>query len=189
MVKACNMDLLVVILVSVSWSFCRGQASEKEQLRIDGDFMVGALFPIHDCRNGQINEQDGIQILEAAVFALEEVNKELKPKGLTLGLIARDSCYDTSIALEHALEYAQRRINSNPFRFENCTCTSSVQNNIIGVIGPPRSKETINVALLLTLFKVPQVKTPHPSDRQSFVFMFNVFCFCKSLKRNCTFIY
>ena len=156
------MDLLVVILVSVSWSFCQGQDSEREQLQIDGDFMVGALFPIHDCRNGQINEQDGIQILEAAVFALDEVNKELKPKGLTLGLIARDSCYDTSIALEHALEYAQRRINSNPFRFENCTCTSSVQNNIIGVIGPPRSKETINVALLLTLFKVPQVKTPPP---------------------------
>nr|XP_022336894.1 metabotropic glutamate receptor 6-like [Crassostrea virginica]XP_022336895.1 metabotropic glutamate receptor 6-like [Crassostrea virginica] len=168
MVKACNMDLLVVILVSVSWSFCQGQASEKKQLRIDGDFIVGALFPIHDCRNGQINEQDGIQILEAAVFALEEVNKELKLKGLTLGLIARDSCYDTSIALEHALEYAQRRINSNPLRFENCTCTSSVQNNIIGVIGPPRSKETINVALLLTLFKVPQISyfatSPELSD-------------------------
>lgn len=177
------MDLLVVILVSVSWSFCRGQASEKKQLRIDGDFIVGALFPIHDCRNGQINEQDGIQILEAAVFALGEVNNKLEPKGLTLGLIARDSSYDTSIASEHALEYAQRRINSNPFRFVNG------QNNIIGVIGPPGSKETVNVALLLTLFKVPQVRTPTPSNRQSFVFMFNVFCFCKSLKRNCTFIY
>lgn len=153
--------LFVAFLFTYFVGHCCGQISGKEVL-IPGDFLLGALFPIHYSESrfctSRINEQDGIQILEAAVFALREVNSYLEPSGLSLGLLARDSCYETSIALQHALEFAQRRYNSQPIRFENCTCTSSQDNNVIGVIGPARSKETVDVAKLLNLFKVPQVR-------------------------------
>jgi hypothetical protein len=158
------MDLcksLIVTVLLTCLHYCR-QISTKE-VRIPGDFVLGALFPIHYSENrlctSLVNEQDGIQILEAAVFALREVNSYLKPNGLSLGLLARDSCYETSIALQHALEFAESRYNSQPIRYQNCTCTSSLVNNVIGVIGPPRSKETVDVANLLTLFKVPQVRS------------------------------
>lgn len=156
------MDLAAVwfVLMACLAVQCPAETSGKE-VRIEGTFMLGALFPIHYSKDqvctAEINEQDGIQILEATVFALRKVNDELKKKGLSLGLIARDSCYETNVALQHALEFAERRYNSRSFRYDNCTCTSSVSKDVIGVIGPPRSKETVPVANLLNLFQVPQV--------------------------------
>ncbi|XP_061166304.1 metabotropic glutamate receptor 8-like [Saccostrea echinata] len=167
------MDIRTVFIITFACFVRRfpAQTSVKE-VHIPGDFVLGALFPIHDSKDGkctpQVNEQDGIQILEATIFALREVNASLTHKGFTLGLIARDSCYDTGIALQHALEFAQKRYNSQSNRFENCTCSWTDTRNIIGVIGPPRSKETVDVANLLTLFKVPQISyfatTPELSD-------------------------
>lgn len=156
------MDLAAVgfVLMACLAVQCPAETSGKE-VRIEGKFMLGALFPIHYSKDqvctAEINEQDGIQILEATVFALRKVNDELKKKNLSIGLIARDSCYETNVALQHALEFAERRYNSRSVRYDNCTCTSSVANNVIGVIGPPRSKETVPVANLLNLFQVPQV--------------------------------
>ncbi|XP_062578461.1 metabotropic glutamate receptor 8-like [Saccostrea cucullata] len=167
------MDIRIVFFVICAYFMihCPAQAPVKE-VHISGDFVLGALFPIHGSKDGtctsQVNEQDGIQILEATIFAISEVNTYLKGKGFSLGLLARDSCYDTNIALENALEFAQKRYNSQSNRFENCTYSSTDANNIIGVIGPPRSKETVDVAKLLTLFKVPQISyfatTPELSD-------------------------
>lgn len=167
------MDLAAVgfVLVACLAVQCPAQTGGKE-VRIEGTFMLGALFPIHYSKDQvctkEVNEQDGIQILEATVFALSEVNEELNKKNLSLGLIARDSCYETNVALQHALEFAERRYNSRPIKYDNCSCTSSVSNNVIGVIGPPRSKETVPVANLLNLFKVPQISyfatTPELSD-------------------------
>lgn len=156
------MDLAAVwfVLMACLAVQCPAETSGKE-VRIEGKFMLGALFPIHYSKDqvctAEINEQDGIQILEATVFALRKVNDDLKKKNLSIGLIARDSCYETNVALQHALEFAERRYNSRSVRYDNCTCTSSVANNVIGVIGPPRSKETVPVANLLNLFQVPQV--------------------------------
>lgn len=155
------MDLAAVwfVLMACLAVQCPAETSGKE-VRIEGKFMLGALFPIHYSKDqvctAEINEQDGIQILEATVFALRKVNDELKKKNLSIGLIARDSCYETNVALQHALEFAERRYNSLSFRYDNSDM-SSVANNVIGVIGPPRSKETVPVANLLNLFQVPQV--------------------------------
>lgn len=167
------MDLAAVgfVLMACLAVQCPAKTSGKE-VRIEGKFMLGALFPIHYSKDQvcttEINEQDGIQILEATVFALSKVNDELNKKDLSLGLIARDSCYETNVALQHALEFAERRYNSRSVRYDNCTCTSSISNNVIGVIGPPRSKETVSVANLLNLFQVPQISyfatTPELSD-------------------------
>ncbi|XP_062598842.1 metabotropic glutamate receptor 8-like [Saccostrea cucullata] len=167
------MDIRLVFFVICACFMIHSPAqSPVKEVHILGDFVLGALFPIHDSKDGtctsEVNEQDGIQILEATIYALSEVNTSLARKGFSLGLVARDSCYDTSIALQNALEFAQKRYNSQPNRFENCTCSSTDANNIIGVIGPPRSKETVDVANLLTLFKVPQISyfatTPELSD-------------------------
>ncbi|XP_061166350.1 metabotropic glutamate receptor 8-like [Saccostrea echinata] len=149
---------------------CFALKSVKE-VYIPGDFVLGALFPIHDSKDGictpQVNGQDGIQILEATIFALTEVNDHLREKGFSLGLLARDSCFDTGISLQHALEFAQKRYNSQSNRPQNCTSLSET-NNVVGVIGPLRSMETVDVANLLTLFKVPQISyfatTPELSD-------------------------
>lgn len=60
--------------------------SQLESGYIDGDFIIGALFPIHEqplLRNssgspltcGRIREQYGIQRVEAAFFAIDSINK------------------------------------------------------------------------------------------------------------------
>ncbi len=69
-------------------------------IRLDGDIIVGGLFPIHDDATGlsglhcgTIKEDKGIQRLEAMLYAIDEVNKkeELLP-GVKLGVHIRDTC-------------------------------------------------------------------------------------------------
>ena len=51
-----------------------------------GDIMLGALFPIHKQGEngelcGQIQDEDGIQPLEALLFTLDEINRfEIKQR-------------------------------------------------------------------------------------------------------------
>lgn len=75
--------------------------------------MIGGLFPVHekgegteDC--GKINEERGIQRLEAMMFALDEINQDSRIlPGLKLGAHILDTCSKDTYALEQSLEFVR----------------------------------------------------------------------------------
>ncbi|KAK0152832.1 Metabotropic glutamate receptor 3 [Merluccius polli] len=88
-------------------------ADSKREIAVEGDLMIGGLFPVHqkgegaeDC--GKINAQRGIQRLEAMLLALDEINRDehLLP-GIRLGAHILDTCSKDTYALEQSLEFVR----------------------------------------------------------------------------------
>ncbi|XP_038871329.1 metabotropic glutamate receptor 2-like [Salvelinus namaycush] len=152
--------------------------STKREITIDGDLVIGGLFPVHekgevaeDC--GKINEQRGIQRLEAMLLALDEINADerLLP-GLRLGAHILDTCSKDTYALEQSLEFVRASLTkvhepgficpdgSNPIQ-------DDVPLAISGVIGGSYSDVSIQVANLLRLFQIPQISYASTSAKLS----------------------
>lgn len=89
------------ILVSVGES-----PPSHREIRIEGDLVLGGLFPVHEKGGGvdecgRINEDRGIQRLEAMLFAIDRINRDpvLLP-GVSLGVHILDTCSRDTYALE-----------------------------------------------------------------------------------------
>ncbi len=143
-------------------------------LDVDGDIKLGALFPIHKREEGsgnsdpcgEIQKEDGIQPLEALLFALDEINANpnILP-GISLGVKAIDSCDDPYYATERSFDLIRGFIS----RHANLSCPRQsasagkgsakwpCQDNIVGLIGPQTTTVSVEVASLGRLFHVPQV--------------------------------
>lgn len=102
----------LLLLLSAGLLQSRGDSPRKE-IKIDGDLVLGGLFPIHEkgmgmdeC--GRINEDRGIQRLEAMLFAIDQINQDvaLLP-GVVLGVHILDTCSRDTYALEQALEFVR----------------------------------------------------------------------------------
>ncbi|CAH1772821.1 unnamed protein product [Owenia fusiformis] len=156
-----------------------GYAMPKIYTFQDGDILLGALFPVHAFNEssnspgkcGAIQEQDGIQTLEAMLFALDEINNDpdFLP-GFTLGAIALDSCDNEIHAVDQAVEFVKvmvfklsETVDELPFE---CSGNDSAPHlkpeaktlaKISGIIGGSSSAVSIQLARLLRIFKVPQV--------------------------------
>lgn len=68
----------VIVLCCTSFLTCE----EVDFISINGTFIIGGMFPIHALTGGAkcastINDQNGIQNLEAFLFARDRVNKEI----------------------------------------------------------------------------------------------------------------
>lgn len=83
----------------------------RREIRIEGDLVLGGLFPVHEkgagmeeC--GRVNEDRGIQRLEAMLFAIDRINTDnsLLP-GVTLGVHILDTCSKDTYALEQVGEH------------------------------------------------------------------------------------
>ncbi|XP_035705596.1 metabotropic glutamate receptor 3 isoform X2 [Folsomia candida] len=167
-----------------------------------GDFILGALFPIHRRGSGndvcgEIQLEDGVQLLEALLFTVDNINKNnaILP-GIRLGVLGQhrsdilrtrtlDTCDSGFIAMERSLdfvkgfishynEYHEREFhcdNGSPAKF-----MSGQFDRVIGVIGGQSSSVSIHVAGLLRLFKIPQISymstSPQLSDRERFPYFF-----------------
>ena len=122
-----------------------------QQLYIDGDIILGGLFPVHkksrftESACGEIDVQPGFQYLTAMLFALEKINKnpELLPN-ITLGTMIYDTCRSPTIGADRAKDI---------IKFTVLDATKPVA----GVVGPLTSDVTIVVANLLRVFDIPQV--------------------------------
>ena len=125
----------------------------QNSLHIDGDIILGGLFPVHrrsgttENACGEIDRHPGYQYLASMLFALEEINKDhsLLP-GVTLGAKIYDTCRSETIGSNGAKEIIKYTL-----REENGTAPLS------GVIGPFRSDVSVAVANLLRVFSIPQV--------------------------------
>ncbi|XP_043933412.1 metabotropic glutamate receptor 2 [Protopterus annectens] len=150
----------------------------KEEVTIDGDLVIGGLFPVHekgdtmeDC--GKINEYRGIQRLEAMLYALDEINNDpnLLP-GLQLGTHILDTCSKDTYALEQSLEFVRASLTKADGSDYICPDGSyaihdDVPMAIAGVIGGSYSDVSIQVANLLRLFQIPQISYASTSAKLS----------------------
>uniref|UniRef100_A0A8C4RT10 Metabotropic glutamate receptor 3 n=1 Tax=Erpetoichthys calabaricus TaxID=27687 RepID=A0A8C4RT10_ERPCA len=168
---------LILFLKGILLSLCDLNFVRKE-IKIDGDLVLGGLFPIHEkgagmdeC--GRINEDRGIQRLEAMLFAIEEINKDtyLLP-GVALGVHILDTCSRDTYALEQSLEFVRASLTKVDETEYICPDGSyAIQGNnplvIAGVIGGSYSSVSIQVANLLRLFQIPQISYASTSAKLS----------------------
>nr|XP_046191006.1 metabotropic glutamate receptor 2-like [Oncorhynchus gorbuscha] len=150
----------------------------KREITVDGDLIIGGLFPVHqkgegpeDC--GKINAQRGIQRLEAMLLALDEINKDehLLP-GIRLGAHILDTCSKDTYALEQSLEFVRASLTKVDDSEYTCPDGSyaihdDVPLAISGVIGGSYSDVSIQVANLLRLFQIPQISYASTSAKLS----------------------
>ncbi|XP_045107628.1 metabotropic glutamate receptor 5-like isoform X2 [Portunus trituberculatus] len=165
-----------VTLVVVTTLLCVTAATAANKQRktalIEGDILIGALFSVHELPKqktastltcGDIREQYGIQRVEAAFLAIDQINNntELLPN-IRLGVEIRDSCWYSSIALQQSLEFIRDALSApgdatnTSTRTDSCR-VASPKKRLVGVVGPGSSDVTIQVQNLLQLFSIPQV--------------------------------
>ncbi|KAI2659059.1 Metabotropic glutamate receptor 3 [Labeo rohita] len=104
---------LLIPLAQTSPRYTPPLAGSKREIIMDGDLVIGGLFPVHekgegteDC--GKINEERGIQRLEAMLLALDEINQDNRIlPGLKLGAHILDTCSKDTYALEQSLEFVR----------------------------------------------------------------------------------
>ncbi|XP_069792358.1 metabotropic glutamate receptor 2 [Narcine bancroftii] len=150
----------------------------KKEITIDGDLVIGGLFPVHEKGNGledcgRINEHRGIQRLEAMLFALDAINKDadILP-GIKLGAHILDTCSKDTYALEQSLEFVRSSLTKVDETEYICPDGSYAIHDdmtfaIAGVIGGSYSDVSIQVANLLRLFQIPQISYASTSAKLS----------------------
>ncbi|XP_022784676.1 metabotropic glutamate receptor 2-like [Stylophora pistillata] len=124
---------------------------ETQTIELNGDIILGGLFPIHrrskqtENACGNIDPHPGFQYLTAMLFAIEEINNNpnLLPN-ITLGAKIYDTCRSQTIGADRAKDIIKYTLvdHSPP---------------LAGVIGPFVSDVSIAVANLLRVFNIPQV--------------------------------
>ena len=151
--------LLVCVLLSRYFSLVPSIASYYSET--DADVIIGGLFPVHKNEDGSCGEilDLGVQRLEAMVLAIDMVNDDpaLLP-GLRIGFDIRDTCTQTSTALQSSLDFLvglDSEVDPDILDEEKNITTDTV--GITGVIGSASSSESISTASLLRLFNKPQI--------------------------------
>ncbi|VFV44667.1 metabotropic glutamate receptor [Lynx pardinus] len=131
----------------------------RREIKIEGDLVLGGLFPINEKGTGteecgRINEDRGIQRLEAMLFAIDEINKDnyLLP-GVKLGVHILDTCSRDTYALEQSLEFVRASLTKVDEAEYMCPDGSyAIQENIplliAGVIGGSYSSVSIQPSTL-----------------------------------------
>ncbi len=86
---------------------CNQAIGKRKKLVVHGDFMIGALVPVHEQPSlgskkvcGIIRDQYGVQRVEALLYMLDKINDKTQTSllpGVQLGLDIRDECWETSI--------------------------------------------------------------------------------------------
>ena len=150
------------------------QSTPRRMIRVDGDIIIGALFPVHrqpslktaftrQC--GEIWEQYGMHRIEIFLRTLDAINArpDILPN-VTLGCDIRDSCWYPPVALEQSIDFIKNSIASleesqsrSTHTPESERCGSKGDKPIAGLIGPGSSTVTIQVQNLLSLFNIPQI--------------------------------
>lgn len=100
--------------------------SERKLLRLNGDIILGGIFPMHEQISGRpdfpcgaVKEEKGMQRLEAMLYAIDEINASphLLPN-ITLGALIIDSCSSDTYALEQSMEFVRSYMNQVFDRFK-----------------------------------------------------------------------
>ena len=107
----------------------------------DKDFILGGLFPVNDC-TGSGTGMDGVELLEAMLFAIDQINNDMNLlPNLTIGYDVRDTCSDSVIGLDEAINIIRLAEDTYP---------------LLGIVGPAATSVTLTVASIFDL-QVPLV--------------------------------
>lgn len=150
---------------------------ERKLIRINGDIILGGIFPMHEQISGMdqpcgaVKEEKGVQRLEAMLYAIDEINnnQELLPN-ITLGALVIDSCSSDTYALEQSMEFIRSYMNQDMSEYK---CESGKpplfvpHKPVTAVIGASFSVVSIMVANVLRLFKIPQISYASTSTELS----------------------
>uniref|UniRef100_A0A3P8UVU4 Metabotropic glutamate receptor 3 n=1 Tax=Cynoglossus semilaevis TaxID=244447 RepID=A0A3P8UVU4_CYNSE len=170
---------LILILMSRDILLAAGDSPQSRwEVRIEGDLVLGGLFPVHEKGSGveecgRVNEDRGIQRLEAMLFAIDRINMDntLLP-GISLGVHILDTCSRDTYALEQALEFVRAslaKVDNSEFICPDGSYALQEESPlaIAGVIGGSFSSVSIQVANLLRLFQIPQISYASTSAKLS----------------------
>ena len=108
------------------------------------DFIIGGLFPVHDCTN---SGQEDLKMLEAMLFAIDRINNDMNLlPNLTIGYDVRDTCNNEGIGLRELysfiLKYTQGDYSTPVF---------------LGIVGPANTSVSYSVATLATYHHIPLI--------------------------------
>uniref|UniRef100_A0A914ULZ8 Receptor ligand binding region domain-containing protein n=1 Tax=Plectus sambesii TaxID=2011161 RepID=A0A914ULZ8_9BILA len=146
-----------------------GTKSMVRQIKIDGDLILGGLFPVHakglgskPC--GQLWEGRGLHRVEAMLFALDKINNDdtILP-GIKLGALILDSCSTPAFALNQSLDFVRDMIgtmDADQYVCQDGSNPSALDTGsqpVVGVIGGSYSSVSVQVANLLRLFHIVQI--------------------------------
>ena len=142
--------------------------------RLDKDFVLGGLFPIHadvvgsggsEC--GEVRLERGLERMEAMLYALDRINSDPNLlSNFTLGYDIRDTCNSENIGLDESIDLiitgSQLDINSCQSGLStgvNGTQTEEVSASVPteGIVGAASSRVSVPVASLVRLFDTPQI--------------------------------
>lgn len=183
--------LPVIINLSILVGSLEGEIrSSPLMANYSADVMLGALFPIHEATSnysdcGRIQVEDGIQLLEALLFTIDNINKQGLLPGFRLGVMILDSCDSVPHALEQSLDFIKGFISKYGEHHDDqfvCNDGSPAKyrgkefGRVIGVIGGQSSQVSIQVANLLRIFHIPQISylstSPTLSNKELFGYFF-----------------
>ena len=124
-------------------------ASRMHVAHIEGDVLLGCLFPIHrqiagtdSC--GEIWEQYGIQRTEIALETVRQINKRAALP-FRLGISVRDSCWSERTAMEQTIAFIRDVLGHSG---DQCCADqgggggeacATKQTNLAAVVGPGKS--------------------------------------------------
>ncbi|KAM7536530.1 hypothetical protein Aperf_G00000087319 [Anoplocephala perfoliata] len=157
-----------------------GAFYKKLKVRINGDIMIGALFPIHEQPTvntafsrqcGNVREHYGIHRIEFLLKTIHEINQnEAILPGIKLGVDARDSCWYAPVALEQCMDFIQTASLYREYTYclkltngssEKCLPSefspTSIEIPISALIGPGTSEMSKQVQQVLQIFSIPQI--------------------------------
>ena len=108
---------------------------------------------------GGIQDEDGLQPLEALLFTLDEINADQKLlPNIKLGVIVLDTCDSPLHTAEQVVDLLQgfmyRKVKK---MHEEVVCSNNTIKNILGIIGAQTSEVSLEIARLGRIFRVPQV--------------------------------
>lgn len=166
-VSPCCFLLLLMLQATTSAASDSQQPLQQQDsghsIRLDGDIILGGLFPVHGRGErgiacGELKKEKGVQRLEAMLFAIDLVNRDpdLLPN-VTLGARVLDTCSRDTHALEQSLTFVQALIekDSGDVRCSNGEMPILAKlDKVVGVIGASASSVSIMVANILRLFQV-----------------------------------
>ena len=143
--------------------------SSGRGIKIEGDIVLGGLFPVHIKGEHSTCSQDlydrGLQRVESMLYAVDKINqdKTLLPN-LKLGVNILDTCSQDTYALNQSLDFIRSSINMVDNDLFECPGgqeprpkKSQRDTPVSGVIGGSYSSVSIQVANLLRLFGIPQI--------------------------------
>uniref|UniRef100_A0A0N5B081 ANF_receptor domain-containing protein n=1 Tax=Syphacia muris TaxID=451379 RepID=A0A0N5B081_9BILA len=156
-----QVEYIILIILILVLTIGSNVVVAIKQVKVDGDILIGGLFPVHEAgRNGAecgvLKPDQGVQRLQAMLFALQEVNNDrsLLPN-IRLGAQILDTCSDDSYALKQTFVFIKAMLTSG----DEIVCPDGGRpimgnQSVALVIGAASSQVSVMVASMLQLLKV-----------------------------------